>query len=204
MPKIYSLDEGGELLKQGKVICYATEAVFGLGCAIDNVQALESIIEVKKRDQSKGLIVVISSMLQLEKSFIYQFLDFKLLDKCDNWNNKLKKHDYSQVTTYLLPIIQGKIIDARMQILTGGKKTIAIRLSHHNAIKFLTEKIDAPITSTSANLSGCEAIKTMDAVINNFNPYLTEGKIFAIKSEIGTSLKESKIVDILNNNIIRS
>ena len=64
MAKILDLDNKNECLKfkklffEGAVFAYPTEAVFGLGCNIDNKNSINKILNLKKRDASKGLIVI--------------------------------------------------------------------------------------------------------------------------------------------------
>jgi len=48
-------------LKKGGVIAYPTEAVWGLGCDPNNIQAIEKVLGLKKRSVDKGLILIGSS-----------------------------------------------------------------------------------------------------------------------------------------------
>ena len=52
-------------LKQGEVIGYPTEAVFGVGCYPDNQQAVEKLLEIKQRPVEKGLILIAANYEQL-------------------------------------------------------------------------------------------------------------------------------------------
>ena len=52
-------------LRQGQVIAYPTEAVFGAGCDPDNTSAIESLLQVKQRPKSKGLILIAADFAQL-------------------------------------------------------------------------------------------------------------------------------------------
>ena len=45
-------------VRSGAVFAYPTEAVFGLGCDIQNKNAIRKILDIKKRDEGKGLIVL--------------------------------------------------------------------------------------------------------------------------------------------------
>jgi L-threonylcarbamoyladenylate synthase len=49
-----------EILLRGGIIAYPTEGVFGLGCLPDDVEAVERLLEVKRRDTRKGLILIAS------------------------------------------------------------------------------------------------------------------------------------------------
>ena len=64
MPKIINLENNDKLsdfiksVKNGAVFAYPTEAVFGLGCDINNKESVKRILDLKKRDISKGLVVI--------------------------------------------------------------------------------------------------------------------------------------------------
>ena len=47
-----------EAAKAGAVFAYPTEAVYGLGCNINNKDSIKKILKIKKRDVSKGLIII--------------------------------------------------------------------------------------------------------------------------------------------------
>ena len=55
-----------DVLQNGGVIAYPTEAVFGLGCDPKNLSAVKVILELKQRKKEKGLILVASSIEQLK------------------------------------------------------------------------------------------------------------------------------------------
>ena len=61
MAKILDLNDKNECVKfqksflKGSVFAYPTEAVFGLGCIINNKNSINKILDLKKRDASKGL-----------------------------------------------------------------------------------------------------------------------------------------------------
>lgn len=52
-------------LKQGEVIAYPTEGVFGVGCDPDNPEAIQKLLELKQRPVEKGLILIAASYDQL-------------------------------------------------------------------------------------------------------------------------------------------
>ena len=64
-----TLTQSCQYLKDGKVIAYPTEAVFGLGCDPDNQQAVLQLLALKKRPIEKGLILIAANLKQLEPYF---------------------------------------------------------------------------------------------------------------------------------------
>ena len=55
-----------ELLKKGKIILYPTDTIWGIGCDAKNTKAVQRIFKIKKRDDSKSMIVLLSSTDELE------------------------------------------------------------------------------------------------------------------------------------------
>ena len=66
MIKTVSVANGVTALKQGQVIAYPTEAVFGLGCDPWNADAVIALLDLKRRSIEKGFILVASSFDQVE------------------------------------------------------------------------------------------------------------------------------------------
>jgi L-threonylcarbamoyladenylate synthase len=54
-------------LQSGQIVIYPTESVFGLGCDPFNEKAVKSILEIKQRSVSQGLIVIACNWAQVEK-----------------------------------------------------------------------------------------------------------------------------------------
>ncbi len=59
------VNEAVRILRQGGVIAYPTEAVYGLGCDPDNHQAVEKLLAIKQRSRDKGLILIAADFQQL-------------------------------------------------------------------------------------------------------------------------------------------
>ena len=55
-----------DVLLRGGVIAYPTEGVFGLGCLPDDESALQRILAIKRRDASKGLILIAADAMQFD------------------------------------------------------------------------------------------------------------------------------------------
>ena len=66
MPASETIKRAGRILRDGGVVAYPTEGVFGLGCLPDNRDAVSRILSIKQRDAAKGLILIASSVVQLE------------------------------------------------------------------------------------------------------------------------------------------
>lgn len=171
------------LIKQGKVIAYPTEAVFGLGCNPFDNEAISRLLALKKRDDNKGFILIISSLSQLKG----------LICPTSQWDKRLLEKYWPGPTTFLFP----KHPDLA-KVLTGQYETIAIRLTSHPIAHALC--IDAPLISTSANLSGDEALKTKEQVLQTFS----HEAVSIVDGEVGLATKPSTIIDIISGAVIRA
>ena len=60
------INKAVSVLQKGAVIAYPTEAVYGLGCDPNNISAVKRILELKKREKEKGLILIAANFEQLK------------------------------------------------------------------------------------------------------------------------------------------
>ena len=126
-----------QCLQQGQVLAYPTEAVYGLGCDAFNHQAVEKILQLKRRLVSQGFIVLVHDWDQL--SSLIGDVPKESLDKV--------RKTWPGPVTWIFPK-SSKVPD----FLSGKHNSIAIRMSAHPIANALCKH--GPIVSTSANLSG--------------------------------------------------
>ena len=176
-----------EAYYQGGIIAYPTEAVFGLGCDPDNSQAIEKLLRIKKRSSEKGLILLAANYSQL-----LAYIDDSKIPQ-DKRLNMLSR--WPDGITQLVPK-NNKL----SQLLTGTFSTIAVRLTSQPDVVALCNKINKPIVSTSANLSGQQPAKTWQEVEQR----LSEKIDFIIKGNTLGYTQPSKIIDALTGETIRT
>lgn len=136
------------LLKEGKTILYPTDTVWGIGCDATNPEAVAKIYDIKKRDDSKALIILIASIEQL-------------------WDYVAKipemAWDIVEFSEKPLTVVypQGKNLAPN---LLGEDGSIAIRLVKDEFCKQVIQKLRKPLVSTSANVSGAPSAAFFDEV----------------------------------------
>jgi L-threonylcarbamoyladenylate synthase len=185
-----SIREAVRLLNCGEVIAYPTEAVYGFGCDPRNDQALKKILDLKKRDKNKGLILIASDIKQINFYVDFTSLQPEIITKIyQSWPG---------FVTWLLPINQ-RNRTAINPIIYGEYDTIAVRVSSHPTVVKLCSLFNSPIVSTSANLSGDTAIKDQETLINN--KLFTNIKI--VEGELGEFSQPSIIINSVNSKQIR-
>ena len=172
------------ICKEGGVIAYPTEAVFGLGCLPLNENSVNKILKLKDRPVEKGLILVAFNIEQLQP-----FVDFSKVE--NNIENITKS--WPGPITWLIP--------AKPETptwLTGQHKTLAVRVSAQPLVRDLCEKI-GPIVSTSANPSSAEPAKSSEKV----REYFQNRVDYVIPANISNNLSPTEIRDGQTGNILR-
>lgn len=123
----------------GKIIAYPTEAIYGLGCDPDNELALDALLQLKIRDRNKGLILVANDWSQIEP-YVGTVNEAKLATVMESWPGPV---------TWIMPASK-----KTSQLLTGGRDTLAVRISDHPVVRELCGCCNSALVSTSANISG--------------------------------------------------
>ena len=125
-------------LGKSKTILYPTDTVWGIGCDATNSLAVTKVFDIKKRTESKSLIILVDSFEMLSKYIK------KIPEKA---KEELDKAQKPTTIIYKNPIG----IAANCIALDN---TIAIRIVQNNFCKELIHQFGKPIVSTSANSSG--------------------------------------------------
>ncbi len=139
------------VLREGGIIVYPTDTVWGLGCDATNAEAVKRLYALKEREDSKSMLVLLDSPAKLN----YYVTDvpeaaWALLEASDYSENS----DYSEFSDQkpLTIIYPGARNIAANLIAEDG--SIGIRITHEPFSKALCEQLRHPLVSTSANISG--------------------------------------------------
>ena len=127
-----------EVLKNGGVILYPTDTVWGIGCDATNAEAVAKVYAIKKRDDSKALICLVDSDARLQR-YVRQVpnIAWDLIDAA------------VKPTTIIL---DGAVNLAPNLIADDG--SIALRVTNEPFSHQLCYRFQKAIVSTSANISG--------------------------------------------------
>jgi L-threonylcarbamoyladenylate synthase len=127
-----------KVLKEGGLILYPTDTVWGIGCDATNEKAVERIYKLKKRPESKAMIVLLATEQEVLQHVAAP--DLQLFD----YLQEVKKP-----TTV---IYEGAIGFADNLVADDG--SVAIRICNEIFCRHLIKRFWKPIVSTSANISG--------------------------------------------------
>jgi L-threonylcarbamoyladenylate synthase len=171
------------VLRCGGLIAYPTEAVWGIGCAISNLNSVKKVMQLKRRPWHKGVIIVAADLQQV-KALLAPLSDAELSPALATWPGP---HNWLLPARRSCPLL-----------LRGRHRSIAIRISAHPLLQALCNKV-GPIVSTSANLAKRPAARTKIAsyrAVGNGVDYVVPGKTLGLP-------RPSAIRDLRSGRIVR-
>lgn len=130
-----------EVLRNGGVILYPTDTIWGIGCDATNEEAVKRVYEIKQRDDSKSMLVLLDNPVKLQ-SFVEEVPDiaWDLIDLADK----------------PLTIIYDNARNLAPNLIAEDG-SIGIRITDEEFSMKLCQQFRKPIVSTSANISGTPA-----------------------------------------------
>lgn len=139
------------VLREGGIIVYPTDTVWGLGCDATNTEAVARLYALKEREDSKSMLVLLDSPAKLN----YYVKDvpeaaWQLLEATNNDEMSAALND--GMVKPLTIIYPGARNMAANLIAEDG--SVGIRITHEPFSKALCEQLRHPLVSTSANISG--------------------------------------------------
>jgi L-threonylcarbamoyladenylate synthase len=171
------VEEAISILKEGGIVAFPTDTVYGLGASISIPQAVERVYEVKERPKNMPLPLLLADKSQIsEVAEPVPPIAWLLAERF--WPGALT-----------IVLFKSKSVP---DIVTGGGKTVAIRISAHPTLVALIQGVGTPIVGTSANLSGQPSALTAEEVHAQL-----DGKVdLIIDGGRCPGGKESTIVDL--------
>ena len=177
-----TIHDAKQLLQQGGILAYPTEAVYGLGCDALNQASVESIRALKGRTTEKGFILLIADWAQL----------FPLIQPITEEQLVRVRSTWPGFVTWVFPKAP-----SLPSWLTGGQDTVAIRMSAHPIARALSKS--QPLVSTSANLSGQSPAKNEEELRQQF----PTGIDALVQGQLGDFTQPSTMYDVLSNQQLR-
>lgn len=172
----------GRILREGGVVAYPTEGVFGLGCRPDDADAVACILEIKGRDAAQGLLLIAADRAQLE-----------------GWADlppgtpDLRCPDDAPVT-WVVPAT-----DAVPPWIRGRHAGLAVRVTSHPVARALCEAAGLPLVSTSANRAGQPPARNALVLRRRFGSLVD----FVVPGHCGRARGPSEIRDLESGKTIR-
>ncbi|MFC1932350.1 L-threonylcarbamoyladenylate synthase [Chloroflexota bacterium] len=175
------IEKGISILRQGGIVAFPTDTVYGLGASASIPQAIERVYEVKERPRNMALPLLLADVSQITEFAesvppIAWLLIYNLLPGA---------------LTLVLPK-SNSVSD----IITAGGTTIAVRIPAHPVPVALAKGLGTPIIGTSANLSGRPSPLTADEVYSQLGDKID----LIIDGGRCPGDKESTVIDVTGEN----
>ena len=177
-PEPEKIEQVVDVLKNGGIIVYPTDTIYGLGCDIFNKKAITKIYQLKKREQKKPMSIICTDLREIAKYALINDYSFQILKKS-------------------LPGPYTFILRAKSQTpktVLSKNKTVGIRIPDNRICSEIVKKLGSPIITTSLNMSG-EKVLTNPSQLSKevFN------KIDLIIDAGNLSQEPSSVIDLSGN-----
>ncbi|WP_299284382.1 L-threonylcarbamoyladenylate synthase [uncultured Mucilaginibacter sp.] len=152
-----------KIVQEGGIILYPTDTIWGIGCDATNTEAVKKIYQLKQREESKSMIILLDNDNKL-LSYVREVPDiaYDLIEFAEN---------------PLTLILSGAKNISPALINADG--SIGIRVVKHELCQQLIQRLRKPLVSTSANISGKPSPKNFSEV----SPEIIEGVDYVVDLE---------------------
>jgi L-threonylcarbamoyladenylate synthase len=167
-----------EIMKEGGIILYPTDTIWGIGCDATNEEAIKKIYKLKKRVETQSMLVLVENERMLQNIVEVSSLAWDLIDLSE------------KPTT----IIYDDPKNVAKNIIADDN-TLGVRLIEPIFLKQLIGKLKSPIVSTSANISGAPSPRNFEDIsedIKNGVDYILDIKVDSKTSKSSCIIKLTK------------
>jgi len=179
-PQKRLIDKAVDLLKEGGVMAYPTDTIYGFGCDMYNKKAIQRIYQIKKRDPQKPFSFICSDLKNISLYAQVTNPAYKILKRC-----------LPGPYTFILP--GTKLVP---KIMATKRKTVGIRVPDNNICLSLVRTLGNPIISTSVGFSGLEVLSDPSLIEETFGSQIDltiDGGILANQPSTIISLIDEEI-----------
>lgn len=172
-------DNGKLIINKGEIVIFPTDTVYGVGCLLYDIEAIDKIYLLKEREKIKELPVLVSSIKEAKELGIF---NEKAL--------KLANHFWPGALTIIVK-------SSLEHFNKSGKETIGIRMPNNEmALNIL--KSNGPLKTTSVNKSGLPPLFAKSEIIKEYQNKVD--KMYFEEKETYLNLS-STTIDLTNNNV---
>jgi L-threonylcarbamoyladenylate synthase len=143
------LVRAARILRSGGIVAYPTEGVYGIGCLPTELDAVARVLTIKHRSWRKGLALIAATFEQLEA----------LVELPAGAMREQVLATWPGPSTWVLPVRS-----RQSRLLTGGRQTLAVRVTDHPIARALCARLGSALVSTSANRTRQSPLRTALAV----------------------------------------
>lgn len=193
------LPEVARFLRDGGVLAYPSESVWGIGCDASCDHALQRIFELKSRAASKGLIVLTDQASRLTGLLADELDQQWAMDRLTSISPK-QMLSQARATSWVVPIKQALLPSS----LTGNFASLAVRVTPHPVLSSLCQNLVhhanpfGLLVSTSCNISGEPPAANLTQAYRCFGDHIG----YLDCDGLGFT-QPSQIIDLMTGEILR-
>jgi L-threonylcarbamoyladenylate synthase len=175
------IDEAVRILNRGGIIIFPTDTAFGIGCKMDNEEAIEKLFKIRNRPTTQPTPILVNG-LGMAKEYASEIPE-NVVENLINpfWPGALT-------------IVLNAKVDKVPLLVKGGTDTVGVRMPNHPMILEIIDKVGVPVLGPSANLHGENTpyeFKDIDPKLISLVDYVVEGEC---------SIKQaSTVIDCVKN-----
>jgi len=154
-PEPRLIERAVEVLKSGGIVIYPTDTVYGIGCSIDNKNAIEKIHLIKHQREEKPFSFVCSGLTHIAEYAVVSNMAFRTM-----------KHLIPGPYTFVLPAAKMKQYP---RILVSKRRTVGIRVPASPIALELVRALGHPVLSTSVTLDDGTILNDPDVIAENYH-----------------------------------
>lgn len=173
-----------QILKSGGTILYPTDTIWGIGCDATNIEAVNKIFDIKKREKNKSMIILVESEKRLQDLVDVPEMAWEIIDLSE------------KPVTIVYENPRGLPKE-----LLAEDGSIGIRLVKNDFCKKLITKLNKPLVSTSANFSGDKS----PLKFSDISPEIIDLVDYAVEEnrDVVSKYSGSSVIKIWSDNRIK-
>ncbi len=179
-PQPRLIKQASDAIKQGNLIVYPTDSGYGIGWAMDNVQALKTVAKIRHIDKQHFYSIICENISQISEFAIVDNIAFRII----------KSHTPGAFT-FILPATRR--VPKKLQ--HQHRKSIGVRLPNHEVVRSLVKEIGEPFMSSSLEIHNANSEELDSQEINDLIGHALE---FIIDSGY-TPTEPSTVVELLDD-----
>lgn len=180
-PHMRVIQKAVEALREGQLVVYPTDTVYGIGCSIYNKRAIEKMYRLKGKSKFEAMSLICDSIRQASKYVHISNYTYRILKRC-----------FPGPFTIILPATR-----EIPKLMLSRRKEIGIRIPESRICSLLVSHLEHPILNTSAGLSEDYIVHGQHAfdneLFNDVDIFLDAGPL--------TDAQSSTVVSIVNDEL---
>lgn len=169
------------VLREGGLIIYPTDTVYGIGCDLHNKRALQRLYHLKGKSKFDPVSVIVQDVRQAS---IYA--------KISNYAYRVLRHCLPGPYTFILPATR-----EIPRIMLSKRKEVGIRIPDSNVCRALLEMFEKPLVNTSVNMAVDELLNDPDEIENRYRNTVE----LMLDADRVPDAEESTVVSLIHDEI---